>query len=205
MKRRSAGTLAALLLLPVACTADDDPPHGVSALKPACENVLDSGSLAEAGKSTEIERVRSPSGPEISYVSAAKELKENMVEVCNVPFEDDPSPGEPALRIRFDLSDAPLFPKEERRSTSGYDAYGLKNGMQAISDGSSSTILFPCNPKGSSSLINVTGTIDNDLDLTVRSRFRIVFRASEKMIVALQCENKIALPNPATMNPYPEG
>ncbi|MEU5777506.1 hypothetical protein ABZ819_29925 [Streptomyces venezuelae] len=205
MKRRSAGTLAALLLLPVACTADDDPPRGVAALKPACEKVLDADSLAEAGKSTEIERVRSPSGPKISYASAAKELKENMVEICNIPFEDDTSPGEPALRIRFDLSDAPLFPREERRSTSGYKAYGLKNGMQAVSDGSSGTILFPCKPKGASSSINVTGTIDNDLALPVRSRFRVVFRASEKMIAALQCENKVALPSPATMNPYPEG
>ncbi|WP_157869123.1 hypothetical protein [Streptomyces atriruber] len=204
MKRSSAGTLAVLLLLPVACTAEDEPPHGVSALKTACEGVLDSGSLAEAEKSTEIEKVRSPSDPKISYASAAKDLKESKVEVCNVPFEEDPTPGSPALRIQFDVSDGPLYPREERRSTNGYRAYGLKNGMQAVSAGSSSTILFPCTPKGSSSSINVTGTIDNDLDLTAPSQFRAVFGASDKMIAALKCENKIFLPNAATMKPFPK-
>ncbi|MFJ2774942.1 hypothetical protein [Streptomyces sp. NPDC087300] len=205
MKRSPAGALAVLLLLPVACTADDDLPHGVSALKPACEGILDSVSLAEAAKSTEIDRVRSPSDPKISYASAVKELKWNMVEVCNVPFEDNPTSESPALSIQFDVSDGSLYPREERRSTSGYDAYGLKNGMQAVSDGYSSTILFPCTPKGASSSINVTGTIENDLNLTVRSLFRAVFRASEKMIAALKCENKIFLPNVATMKPFPEG
>ncbi|MEW2389373.1 hypothetical protein AB0933_13550 [Streptomyces venezuelae] len=88
---------------------------------------------------------------------------------------------------------------------SGYDAYELENDMQATSAAGSSSILFSCTPHGAGSAIQVTGTIDNDLDLSERARFRIVFRASRKMIDAINCENKIVLPDPAKMKPFPAG
>jgi hypothetical protein len=207
LKHSSARTLAVLtlsLLAATSCTSDDSSQGGVSALAPACGGVLDSNSLAEAKKSAKIDQINASNNQKITYASAAKSLQDRMVEVCSVSFEDDPSPGSPALRIRFDLSDAPLFPRSEQRSMSGYTAFGLSSGMQAVNTGKSSTVLFPCTPKGSSSTIDVTGDLYNDLGLTDHAQFRALFSATEKMIAALKCKNKVTLPNPSSMKPFPK-
>ncbi|MEU1118308.1 MULTISPECIES: hypothetical protein [unclassified Streptomyces] len=204
----AAAVPVTLLFFLGACSDADPAPRGIAALQSSCTGVLAAGPLKEAGRSEKIEKVRVPSGHTKSYSSAARTLlrKQRTAEVCNVPFSDDArlSPGSPALRIQFDTGDAPLFPRNEQRSTSGYTAYGLASGMQATSEAQSSDILFSCTPKGYDSPVEVTGNLYDDLDLSERSRFRTLFRASEKMIRALKCGNKIALPNPDKMRPFPK-
>ncbi|MEV7196113.1 hypothetical protein AB0N81_30570 [Streptomyces sp. NPDC093510] len=206
MKRSSAGSIAALILLfPVACTADDEPLHGAAALKSACSGVFDAGSIKEAKKSTKIDQVRADRQED--YPAAARALvdEKRMVKVCSIPFEGDPADGSSAFRIQFHVGDEPLFPRNEKRSTSGYRAYGLKSGLQATSESGSSDVFFPCTPKGSISSVDVTASLYNDLDLVEQTRFRILFRSTEKMIAALKCKNEVTLPRPESMRPFPVG
>jgi hypothetical protein len=196
---------AALILLACAGCGEDKPPHGADALKSACGGVLDSAMIKEAQKSDNFSRAYDVSKSKESHASAAKTVLDDhrAAYVCRIAIDDAPASGDDALWIKFTPGLDSLFPEEENRSFSSYKAYKLGSGMQATTESGSVDVYFPCKLKDENTPLSVTGSLYNDLDLSVETRFRTLFRSSLKMAKLLKCDNKISFPSPEAMRPLP--
>jgi len=195
----------ALLVLASAGCGKEKPPHGAAALKKACGGILDSAAIKEAQDSDKFSRAYDESASDESHASAAKILlaEDHAAYVCRITIDDAPASGDDGLWIKFTPGEESLFPEEENRSFSSYKAYKLGSGMQATSEAGSGDVFFPCKLKDQDTPMFLTGTLYNDLDLSVKTRFRILFRSSLKMANLLKCENTISFPSPETMKPLP--
>ncbi|GHE73791.1 hypothetical protein [Streptomyces griseoaurantiacus] len=197
-----AGT-AALTLTCAGC-GDDAPAHGADALKDACGGVLDRATIKESSGDDKFDRLRDTSKSE-SHESAAKILLEedHAAYVCEISIDDAPAGGDRGLSINYIPDGGHLFPENEKRSFSGYKAYALGGGMQATTESGSASVYFPCKVQDREDPVAVTGEIDNDLDLSVDTQFRVLFRSSNRMVELLKCTNAIDFPAPETMKPFP--
>jgi hypothetical protein len=202
---RHRGTLAAAALLTLVCAAcGSDPDNGADALKKACGGVLDSATIKEASENERFSRLHDVSKSE-PYALAAKTILEedHAAYVCEVAIRDAPVGGGKGLSIEFSPGQRSLFPEHEERSFSGYRAYKLGSDMQATTESGSASVYFHCKVKGREDSLTVTGEMNNELDLSVDTRFRVLFRSSEKMVKLLKCANSIDFPAPETMKPFP--
>ncbi|MFF4549150.1 hypothetical protein [Streptomyces sp. NPDC001435] len=196
---------AALIVIACAGCGDDKPPHGSAALKEACGAVLDSTTIKEAQRSENFSRLYDATASADSHSSAAKTLltKDHAAYVCQIALDDDPTPGSAGLSIKFTPGQGRLFSEEQKYSMTSYKAYKLGSGMQATTEAGSADVYFPCKLEDEDTPLYVTGNIYNDLDLSVQSRFRVLFRSSLKMAKLLKCENKISFPSTESMKPLP--
>ncbi|MGW7260986.1 hypothetical protein [Streptomyces sp. NPDC054834] len=206
MSRYRVVTLGAtLILLACAGCGEDKPPRGADALKNACGGILDSATVKEAQESDNFSRAYDVSTSKESHASAAKTLLDDnhAAYVCRIAIDDAPASGDDALWIKFTPGLDSLFPEEENRSFSSYKAYKLGSGIQATTESGSADVYFPCKSQDEDAPLPVTGSLYNDLDLSVEARFRTLFRSSLKMAKALKCNNKIRFPSPEKMRPLP--
>jgi hypothetical protein len=195
---------AAVLTLTCAGCGDDAPAHGADALKNACDGTLDSATIKEAGNNDDFDRLYDTSKSE-SHESAAKALlgEGHAAYVCEISIDDAPVGGNRGLSIKYTPGQGSLFPENEERSFSGYKAYKLGSGTQATTESGSASIYFHCKVQDRGDSFTVTGEMDNDLDFSVDTRFRVLFRSSKKMVKLLGCTNAIDFPAPETMKPFP--
>lgn len=161
--------------------------------------------IKEAQKSEKFSHVYDATTSGKSHTSAVKTLltEDHAAYVCQIAIDDDPTPGSGALSIKFTPGEGRLFSEEQTHSMSSYKAYKLGSGIQATIEAESADVYFPCNLKTEDTPLSVTGNIYNDLDLSVQTRFRTLFRSSIKMAKLLKCENKISFPSPTEMKPLP--
>ncbi|GHA13961.1 hypothetical protein ACFOOM_32875 [Streptomyces echinoruber] len=206
MNRYGIATLGAALLL-LSCTGcvDQKPPHGTAALKKACGGILDPTAIKEAQESDNFSRAYDKSTASDSYTAAAKTLlaEDHAAYVCRIAIDDAPPSGADGLWIKFTPGQGSLFSEGQNRSYSSYKAYNLGSGMQATSESGSGDVLFLCKLKDRNTPLSVTGSLYNNLDLSVRTRFRVLFRSSLKMVKLLKCKNEINFPSPESMKPLP--
>jgi hypothetical protein len=194
----------AVLALTCAGCGDDAPAHGADALKDACGGVLDSAMIKESSNSDKFDRLRDTSKSE-SHESAAKTLLEedHAAYVCEISIDDAPVGGDRGLSLKYIPDGGHLFPENEKRSFSGYKAYALNDGMQALTESGSASVYFPCEVQDREDPVTVTGELDNSLDLSVNTQFRVLFSSSKRMVKLLKCTNPIKFPAPETMKPFP--
>ncbi|MGW2702670.1 hypothetical protein [Streptomyces sp. NPDC001340] len=194
----------ALLVFACAACGDQKPPHGADALKEACDGILDSAVIKEARASEKFSRLYDNSKSQ-SHAAAAKTLldDERAAYVCRVGVEGAPASEADGLSIKFTPGLESLFPEGENRSFSSYKAYKLGADMQATTEAGSADVYFPCKLQGEGAPVSVTGSLYNDLDLSVEARLKVLFRSSLKMAKLLKCKNTISFPSPEVMKPLP--
>ncbi|MGW0992902.1 hypothetical protein [Streptomyces sp. NPDC002520] len=194
-------------LLVIACTGcgENKPLQGAAGLKKACGGILDSAAVKEAKTSEKFSRAYDASTSQESPTAAAKILlaEDHAAYACKIAVDDAPASGSAGLWIKFTPGLESLFPEEENRSFSSYKAYKLGSGMQATTESGSADVYFPCKLRDQDTPLSVTGSLYNDLDLSVKTRFRTLFRSSLHMAKLLKCENKISFPSPEEMKPLP--
>ncbi|WP_030816825.1 hypothetical protein [Streptomyces sp. NRRL F-2799] len=205
MKRLRLATLGvALTLLTSAGCGTDSAPHGADALKTACDGIIDSGTIDEARTSSDFDDLHAAS-TSTSHASAAKTLldEDRAAYACRISRSDSSESRSDALYIKFTPGLNRLFPEDQKQSYSSYRAYKLGSGVQATMEAGSADVYYPCNAKGKDSPFSVTGSFYSTLDLRPETRFRTLFRSSQKMSKLLKCENDIKFPDPATMKYLP--
>ncbi|RZU44814.1 hypothetical protein EV284_2290 [Streptomyces sp. BK022] len=205
MKRLRVATLGiTLTLLTSAGCGADSSPHGAEALKTACDGIIDSSAINEARTSSDFDDLH-VSAKSTSHASAAKALldEDHAAYACRISRSNSPELRSDALYIKFTPGLKSLFPEDQEQSYSSYRAYKLGNGMQATMEAGSADVYYPCQTKNRDSSFSVTGSFFSTLDLSPETRFRTLFRSSEKMSELLKCENDIKFPDPATMKYLP--
>ncbi|MGW5048897.1 hypothetical protein [Streptomyces griseoluteus] len=205
MKRIRGATLGiALTLLTSAGCGADSSPHGADALKTACDGIIDADAIDEARVSSDFDDLH-VAAKSTSHASAAKTLldEDHAAYACRISRSDSPESRSDALYIKFTPGLNSLFPKDQQQSYSTYRAYKLGNGIQATMEAGSADVYYLCKTKGRDSSLSVTGSFYSTLDLRPETRFRTLFRSSQKMSKLLKCENDIKFPDPATMKYLP--
>ncbi|MFF9395215.1 hypothetical protein [Streptomyces griseoluteus] len=205
MKRLRVATLGiTLTLLTSAGCGADSSPHGAEALKTACDGIIDSSAIDEARTSSDFNDLH-VAAKSTSHASAAKTLRDedHAAYACRISRSDSPESRSDALYIKFMPGLKSLFPEDQEQSYSSYRAYKLGNGIQATMEAGSADVYYPCKTEDRDSSFSVTGSFYSTLDLRPETRFRTLFRSSEKMSKLLKCENDIKFPDPATMKYLP--
>lgn len=194
-----------ILLCCVGC-GEDEPPRGAAAVKDACEGILDEATVKEAAKNDKFHRTYNATGSGESHAAAAKTIvdEDHSAYVCRLAVADAAKTGDDALWVKFTPNLGHLFPEEETRSHGYFKAYKLGPGLQAAIKSTGTDVYFPCNQANRSVPISVTGTLYSDMDLSIESRFRVIFRSATKMVHLLKCTNDIGFPSPDTMKPLPD-
>ncbi|WP_369193419.1 hypothetical protein [Streptomyces djakartensis] len=207
MTRQQAFSAFALAILAATCVGcgEDGSPHGRAAVEQACDGVVDSAAIREAERNDRFEQlfVKGPASGD-SHSKAAQELisTEQAAYACELSI-DDTTGWDKGLSIKFIPGPERLFPERENRSFDSYKAYKLGSGIQATSESGLAAVFFPCQRRDDEQPNYITGTFFNDLDLTVQTQFRVLFRSSAKMIKLLKCENEIQFPAPDAMKALP--
>ncbi|MFJ6908541.1 hypothetical protein [Streptomyces griseoluteus] len=205
MKRFRGAILGiALTLLTSAGCGADSSPHGADALKTACDGIIDSSAIDEARTSSDFGDLH-VAAKSTSHASAAKTLldEDHAAYACRISRSGSPESRSDALYVKFTPGLNSLFPEDQEQSYSSYRAYKLGNGIQATMEAGSADVYYLCRTKGRDSSFSVTGSFYSTLDLRAETRFRTLFRSSQKMSELLNCENDIKFPDPATMKYLP--
>lgn len=207
MRYRMPALIAALTILPCVGCTEDESPRGAVAMKESCEGILDETAVKEAAKKDKFERIYEVTAPEESHAAAAEAVsaEDHAAYVCRLAFADAADTSDDALWLRFTPNLSRLFPEGENRSRGYFKAYKLNSGMQAAIRSTSTDIYFFCDRKDQRTPFSVTGTLYNDLNLSTKTRFAVIFRSAVKLIHSLKCTNEIKFPSPNTMKPLPDG
>jgi hypothetical protein len=206
MRKRTLLAGGLLLLLTSTGCGGDEQEGGDEVLRKACDGVVDAATIKEASKSERYDRLHDTSDSE-SHAAAAKTLinENHGAFVCDISIKDAPSGGNHGFSIAFTPNTEPLFSEGETRSYSAYKVYKIGGGVQATTESGSADVYFSCERTQAEDPMTVTGTLHNNLDLSPKARFRVLFRSSTKMVKLLGCTNTIALPDPSSMQPLPMG
>lgn len=208
MMRHRAFAAAGIAIVAAMCVGcgGNEAPHGRAAVEEACDGVIDSAAIAEAERSDRFEQLFAQgAASDDSHSKAAQELmsKNRTAYACELNI-DNTTGWDKGLSIKFTPGPEHLFPENENRSFDSYKAYRLGSGIQATSEAGRVAVFFPCQRQGRADSVHITGTFFNDLDLTVRTQFRVLFRSTTKMIGLLKCKNDIRFPAPQAMKALPQ-
>jgi hypothetical protein len=198
---RPATFTVGVLLAATACGGSGS---GRGVLEGACGGIFDKQALDELSRASEAGELReATSGDTYAWVADALREREAPADSCRI--EAGAGEGSPAtaVQVRFSIGGDPLFPEAERRSTSGYKAYDLGGGTQAVGETRRSAVRFPCVLEGRKQWI--TGEILGRAELSDVTSFQVLFSSVGKLEGALKCGNVIRLPEASNMRALPLG